>query len=342
MIGNYWFRTAEMRSVPSVLVMALLMGAVLFSVGVAAGGELAPVTFTAMGCGPYRTKIPGSEWRLARSLKTLNESTDPGSFLIHLGDLFQGNLPATEADYQRVSGMFTGPANRVPTFFAPGDNEWVDQSDAALAWERWRKHFLLFNEKPGQKFPRTVARQQNREEHFAFVEGRVLFIGLNKVGIKTKDKWGKKKKQAPCEKMSRVWVDAAEWIKASYKDHASQFDAVVVLAQAAPFGLRDPIVEALTHVSTSHSGIPLLYLHADDHQYCGVQRTWGYQLMVDQIGGSDNDIVRVTVNPQAKEEEDVFLFRNMRDVMLSPPPSCEREKGFNGGKAPNACWRPTP
>lgn len=64
--------------------------------------------------------------------------------------------------------------------------------------------------------------------------------------------------------------------------------------------------------------------------------------MVDEIGGSGNDIVRVTVNPHAQEKKDVFLFRDMRDVVLSPPPLCAGETGFDGGKAPDICWRPTP
>lgn len=240
-----------------------------------------PVTFAAMGCGPYTTAD-----RPAVAFYVRQENRERTSeFMVHLGDVFKmpqvkrpqngsnnpGNAKApaeplppdqlpVEAEYRATADLLTA-GNAIPTWIVPGDNEWSDLEDPVQGWQWWQKYYARFEER--FQPPWKTERQPERAENFAFVHKGVVFIGINLVGGRIHD---------AAEWLQRLPQDAA-WIKSVLSRPAmNDIRAAVILCQANPFVLKpgDPKEKFKPFVvpfrqSAAEWRKPLLFLHADGH-----------------------------------------------------------------------------
>ncbi len=240
-----------------------------------------PITFSAMGCGPY---TPPDKPAVAFYVQQENRERT-SEFMVHLGDVFKqplvkkpadgGTSPATkpgqpeppgpdqmptEPEYRWTSDLLAH-SNAIPTWIVPGDNEWNDLEDPVQGGKWWQKYYARFEERfqPAWK----TERSPERPENFTFVRQGVVFIGLNLVGGRVHD---------ASEWAVRLPQDAA-WIKEVLtRPSMSDVRAAVLLCQANPFTIKPgeskdkfkvfliPFREAAAEWKK-----PLLYLHADGH-----------------------------------------------------------------------------
>ena len=142
-----------------------------------------PITFSAMGDGPYKT----ADWNRLRHQIGHENREGRAKFIIHVGDIASGSDALPESRYTRVAEILKG--SRAPLFIIPGDNEWNDLDDPDIGWTYWERHYSAFE----QHFdvPWTVERSEVRPENFVFVLDGVLFVGINLVGgtVHDADEW---------------------------------------------------------------------------------------------------------------------------------------------------------
>ena len=249
--------------------------------GFAAAVGADPVTFSAMGCGPY---TPADKPAVAFYIQQENRERT-SEFMVHLGDVFKKPLlkkpdtgaasPATktsqpeppgpdqmptEAEYRWTSDLLAH-SNSIPTYVVPGDNEWNDLEDPVQGGKWWQQYYAKFEERfqPAWK----TERSPERPENFTFVRKGVVFIGLNLVGGRVHD---------ASEWAVRLPQDAA-WIKdVLTRPSMTNARAAVILCQANPFVIKPgeskekfkaflvPFRETAANWKK-----PLLFLHADGH-----------------------------------------------------------------------------
>ncbi|MCA9140632.1 MAG: hypothetical protein KDB00_27860 [Planctomycetales bacterium] len=257
-----------------------------------------PVVFTAMGCGPYSAD---AESALKEYIRL--ENIDPTSrFIVHCGDIVTGKVRDwPESQYEIVAGLLAD-GNRIPTFIVPGDNEWNDQVDPDRHWEYWEKHFLFFDER--WRLPvgvDRVGRQMVRPENFAFVLDKVLFIGINKVGGKIHDP----------QEWTRRLQQNGEWIDRQLVGHRDQIHSAVIFAQASAFANVGDFLNSFA-ASAREFGKPVLYLHADGHNWINEPGKYAdnvTRVQLDTVDGSYPP-VQVTVTGQADQP---FVFDRRLD-----------------------------
>ena len=98
--------------------------------------EMQPLVFSVMG------DVPRSAYEdtLIQKQIASHNRFSPSEFMLHVGDIKNGNSPCTEENNIKVAGYLKKLS--VPTFIVPGDNEWNDCTDPDQAWQYWIKHFL--------------------------------------------------------------------------------------------------------------------------------------------------------------------------------------------------------
>lgn len=244
----------------SFVVLATLAGCASFP-GSKPKPKPKPVVFTAMGCGPYNVE---AEEALAQFIRIDNELAT-SAFMVHCGDVVTGaNKNWPESQYNKVAKILH-QGNRIPTFVVPGDNEWNDQEDPDLGWEKWTKYFSRFD--TNWEPPVKVTRQEHRQENFAFVLDRVLFIGINKVGGRVHD----------ATEWDQRLGDNAEWIAANLAINRNRVHSAAIFAQATAEGNTDILVRGL-RTSAAAFGKPILYLHADGHKWYVRKGDWAQNI----------------------------------------------------------------
>jgi hypothetical protein len=238
-----------------------------------------PLTFSAIGCGPYKAE----EEPLLERYVALVGADGKSEFLVHLGDIVSGTKKAwPESQYARVAQLLA--ASKVPVLIVPGDNEWNDLDDPALGWQHWTKHFLHF-EKRFAGAPK-LGKQTERPENFAWTSKGVLLIGINLVGGRVHDKK---------EWQTRMKEDA-DWIQEQMTKHRDQVRAAVVFAQAMPTPDHEPFFRTFAEHCKAFTK-PVLYLHADGHVW-QLQKAWRapnlLRVQTDMLGGNPPVLVTVT------------------------------------------------
>lgn len=234
------------------------------------------LTFSAMGDVPYS---PEESERLVEQVAKIPAEAD---FVVHVGDIKKGDVPCLEPMYEQVAT--TLKQCRVPVFIIPGDNEWNDCFRPEVAWQHWRRHLLKLDQHWMHGF--DVARQEERDENFAFVHKQVLLIGVNLVGGRVLDK------QAWQQRM----VDDADWIDSQVEAHQPDVEAMVVFTHAGP-GENQTVFFDRFEVAARRFGNPILLIHGDGHRWVydrpfRARNVWRVQ--VDQGGIAPPVLVRVT------------------------------------------------
>ena len=260
-------------------------------------GEHQPISFTAIGCGPYK---PQEELDLIQQVARENRLFQ-SEFMVHLGDIMSGATPGTEDRYSRVAGILK--KLHMPTFIVVGDNEWNDKKDPDLAWKYWTKYFMNFHDhwlkgrlvKPPYSRIFSVSQQAIRPENFAFVRKGVLFIGINLPGGRVHD---------PEEWATRM-PQNAEWVKENLERHGKDVRAAVVFAQATPRATQDAFFVPFRAAAKSF-GKPVLYIHADGHRW--VKHNLWPEKNILRVQTDQVDITEPVLVTVKTEGEELFEF----------------------------------
>ena len=204
------------------------------------------VTFYAMGDVPY---APEEDTLLPKQITKL---PDDAEFVIHVGDIKRGQPLCTEAVYIKVSGMLRKSV--APVFIIPGDNEWNDCLDPDQAWKYWDQYFMKFDSRWSHALP--VSRQKIRQENFAFVQGNVLFVGLNIVGGRVHDAQEWKLRHA----------GGLDWVKLNLQKAGEDITSLVIFGHAKPAANHKDFFTPFNKVAEDFAK-PILYLHGDGHKW---------------------------------------------------------------------------
>lgn len=245
------------------------------------------MTFCVIADVPYtqneRVKLPGQ----------IQNQMEGCEFLVHLGDLFQGEVGCDEERYILVKDMMM--LSKVPAFIVPGDNEWNDCGNRAAidaAWGTWSEHFMNLEDNWNHTF--SVARNLDYQENFYFIHKRTLVFGLNIVGgrVHDRDEW-----------FLRLSL-AADWVKAIVEMNVPLYaDGVIIMAHAKPTDdhvhffqpLRDFIKGDL------QNEVPFLYLHGDGHDFIYTHNFLNRPNLVriQHEGGVRDPVLKILADPAA-------------------------------------------
>ena len=204
-----------------------------------------PVQFSVMGDIPYgEDEIPVLEEHIAQ-----HNASSASAFMVHVGDIKSQGDPCDAAVYDSVAAQLR--QLDVPVFVVVGDNEWNDCPDPDEAWGLWTEAFLgFYGEFAG------VETQEGRDENFAFVRSRTLFLGFTLPGgaVHSEEAW------------ADFQADASSWVAAQLARHGSTVQAMVLLMHAKPSSKHDPFIDALVPMVVAFDR-PVLLVHGDGHSW---------------------------------------------------------------------------
>jgi Calcineurin-like phosphoesterase len=241
-------------------------------------------SFWAIADVPYSV---GDRNILVSQLLGLGSNVD---FLIHLGDIKAGHSACNKTVIDQMDEVLK--LSPVPVFIVVGDNEFNDCKTIvpARALVLWRNVFVPYNRKYWTR-DFQAKRMPNRQEVFAFVNKRTLFIGLNLVGglVHNQSEWNSRH------------ADQLAWVKALMLKQKSLVHSVVLFGHADPDGSHSSFINPFVTFLRREfpTNIPVLYLGGHAHK-------WGYEpkyrnvtnwLRVRLTGGVKEPIVKITVDP---------------------------------------------
>ncbi|KAG7353813.1 calcineurin-like phosphoesterase [Nitzschia inconspicua] len=216
---------------------------------------------------------------------------DGCEFMVHLGDLFNGDTFCDEEDYQIIRDMML--ESKVPTFVVVGDNEWNDcqRGFIEIGWERWVNNFMHFENHWAHNF--TVVRQPGYQENFYFIHKRTLIIGLNVVGGRVHN--------------STEWTQRLrtgyEWTRSVIDLNlpTGNADGVIILSHANPsVDHLELVVPFRNYVANElENKYPILYLHGDGHSYIYTPHYMRQSnlLRIQHEGGTNEPILKIMADP---------------------------------------------
>jgi hypothetical protein len=194
--------------------------------------------------------------------------------------------------YAEVAGILGSLA--VPPFIVPGDNDWTDCSDPALAWSHWETHLQGLHANSCGAPPAET--QALRPENFAFLHKGVLFIGLNLPSGEAD----------PLEEAARL-QDDADWVAQQLADKGAQVRGAVVFGHAGPGSVEELFFDQF-EVSAAAFAKPILYAMGHKHAWIldyPFSDTPNLQRVVVERGTLSEPPVRITVSMDPRE---MFLF----------------------------------
>lgn len=259
--------------------------AVLACLPLPAGAQEA-FQFMAIGDMPYY--IPKDYEKFDRLIDKINKEANP-AFTIHVGDIKSGSTACSDENFQKVLDRF----NRfeAPLVYTPGDNEWTDchrQNNGSYdPLERLAKVRTMFFPNPSKSLGKTRLDVESqavvmREKYATYVENArftmngVLFVTVHVVG--SNNNLEPRDRKAALEYFDRNEANVA-WLDAAFeKAHADKLKAVVVMAQADLYDIRQQypaVPSASGHLDTIKAfergskrfGGPILYIHGDEHRF---------------------------------------------------------------------------
>jgi hypothetical protein len=256
-------------------------------------------SFWAIADVPYSL---GDRKILASQLVGLGSDVD---FLIHLGDVKAGRSACNETVLNEIDGILK--LSPVPVFMVVGDNEFNDCQtiEPSQALALWIRVFVPYNTKYWTR-NFNVTRLPNSQEVFAFVNKRILFIGLNLVGglVHNQSEWDSRH------------ADQLAWVKSLMLKQKSMVHSVVLFAHADPgkphAKFINPFVVFLRREFPKN--IPVMYLGGDAHKWAYEPRyrnvtNW---LRVRLTGGVKEPVVKITVDPDGLGRNSTQAFNVQR------------------------------
>jgi len=252
--------------------------------------KLDTVVFSVIGDVPYNAEQRDG---LIAMIQTHNQKAQ-SEFVVHVGDIKAGADPCDEAVFEDVSDILKEFST--PTFMLLGDNEYNDCSDPIAALQLWNQYFLNFHQ--NWTVDQTISYQENRSENFAWVQDKVMFLGLNLVGsnVHDEDEWD-----------TRL-TDNGNFLRDFVTTHRDSSEALVIFGHANMFDLGPDKFQTFTNVMKSVAeGFekPVLYMQGDGH-FWFLNKPYPEQQNITRVqieGGAT--AVQVTVNPNLEQP---FIF----------------------------------
>lgn len=121
------------------------------------------------------------------------------------------------AYYRTRRSLLNSP---VPVYSVPGNNDWPECADPAEGWRYYQRYMMGLDRNWNATAAADyydVARQDRREENFAFLHERVLFVGLHMVTNSDAD-----------ETRARL-EDNLDWVEANVDRHWNDVDVVFLM-----------------------------------------------------------------------------------------------------------------
>jgi hypothetical protein len=236
----------------------------------------ASVRFSAIADVPY----DDDEHEKLRAYIAEHNALDPSAFVIHLGDFKPYNTDCSEEVFGAVAKTLR--TFEAPVFLVPGDNEYNDCKDPVTALSLWRTTFAEFAQ--NWNGAPVVQRQETRIENFAWVQDRVLFVGINLVGgdVHDEDEWATRME------------DDARWVESNFAAEAGNIDAAVLFSHATLGDNQAPFL-ARFRAASATLGLPVLYIQGDQHAW-RQERPWDEQNILRvalEADGADPVVVSV-------------------------------------------------
>jgi hypothetical protein len=162
------------------------------------------------------------------------------------------------------------------------------------AWSHWTATFSRFDENWNHTF--KVARPEDRQENFAFVHKKTLFIGLNLVGgrVHNTSEWRSRLKEQ------------VEWTKQLVSNHTGISADHETVRSVVIFGHANPAVSHTDFFGPLRvfiqnelkNRVPVLYLNGDGHEWkvdqnFFEQNNW---LRIQLTGGTSEPPLQMKVN----------------------------------------------
>ena len=251
--------------------------------------ELDSVIFTVIGDVPYNEE---ERTGLIKLIETHNAKAN-SEFVVHVGDIKPSVLPCDESIYEDVSTILKD--FEAPTFIVLGDNEYNDCDDPDQGLALWNKYFLHLNE--NWSFQHTVEYQEERLENFAWVEKKVLFIGLNIVGSSVHDE----------EEWEQRLTDDANWVRDQVDAHKNDIEALVVFGHANMIEAGPAKFSTFTdsfRATATDFNKPILYVQGDGHIWFQ-NRPYDEKNILRVQVDSGPKAVKITVDPNLEQP---FIF----------------------------------
>lgn len=259
-------------------------------------------TFYVIGDVPY---YPYQEKELNTQLKNLPEDAE---FLVHVGDLRKADKHiraiCRQEEYRKVEQILR--QSHAPVFVILGDNDWNDCRNMDEAREFWKNEFDEYD-KRHWNHTFQVERQPGRNDNFAFVHKKTLFVGLNLVNGEVRD---------PTEWRTRL-ADQVKWMRQLVLDYNATQEGVgrvVLFGHANPVAAHNAFFQPLDRFIRDelHHSIPMLYINGDGHR-------WRYEpsfrkhrsfLRIMVRGGTSEPPLRVEVDSNGENvpPKDAFLY----------------------------------
>lgn len=255
------------------------------------------------------------------------------AFVVHLGDIKNGEEACSEAAYNDVADIFSNSENRgqrydpADVFFVIGDNEYQDCPDitAEEALQRWSNVF-------GQdgafgKSYADIVRQDVRRENFAFTVTeatmRMLVVGLNLVG------------SDPTADEAQRYADNIAWVQDRLEAATSDgntLSGLVVVGHADLHGNRKSFgAEFRSLLRNSYADLTTLYLHGDAHAFCSrfdPANENANLLVVQTDAGGDAPPMTVSLGKRKSDGKPVFAVERNLSRYVDRGASCPSNESF--------------
>lgn len=160
----------------------------------------------------------------------------------------------------------------IPVYSIPGDNDYPKCTDPSEGWENYQQSMMKINTKYWD-IPQVydVKRQFSRQENFAFLYRRVLFIGLNMVS-NIDDEW---------ETAFRV-QDNIDWVRETVEAYWENADAIFVMGYGRLLAIESaPFYDAIVSLMKKDDWADKLFVYARRSSELDIERN---------VGGNENFI----------------------------------------------------
>ena len=311
------------------------------------------VTFYAIGDVPYSD---AEACLLPFELQKMDPSS---SFIIHLGDIRDGLAPpgeirdCPESIFQNLSAIFE--SSKVTPFFTPGDNAWLDCSNATQAYEYWEQYLFNYSDRTGlswspfpftvnrwASFPVGVSRTTRRSELFSFLQEGVLFLGVSlPAGGRNEDnEWTPR---------DTLMQDNVQWTRENFEEHKDVMNAVVLMGHSSST-LNEDFFTGLVDILSEpdYTEVPVLFLEEGSFLYSEEGFLGVPNLFLIETDDTVTP-VKITVDAAANGLANVFQFNQscicstghrpteLITYMESSPCAGQCTEGFDACQAENRC-----
>mmetsp|Transcript_20411 Transcript_20411/g.41606 ORF Transcript_20411/g.41606 Transcript_20411/m.41606 type:complete len:671 (+) Transcript_20411:41-2053(+) len=175
---------------------------------------------------------------------------DKGAFILHLGDMNRPQWRDCDRKSWEINTEIWSPSS-IPLLAIPGEDDWNECRNPDEAWELWQEYAVDLTT---SQVDLDMSRQYGTE-NFAFVQSRVLFIGLHLVSgtdIPNRRDW-----------RNRL-DDNTVWLNDNVATHRDEVEVIVVFGHSPTEDEANQEFFSAFAEGVKTWDVPVLYFHQDD------------------------------------------------------------------------------